>query len=45
MLKAQTGRSHLSVAIADHQTAGKGREQRQWISEKGHRFGCLYDLR
>jgi len=35
MLKAQTGRNHLSVAIADHQTAGKGREQRQWISEKG----------
>ena len=35
MLKAQTGRNQLSVAIADHQTAGKGREQRQWISEKG----------
>ena len=34
MLKAQTGTNHLSVAIADHQTAGKGREQRQWISEK-----------
>ena len=35
MLRAQTGRNHFSVAIADHQTAGKGREQRQWISEKG----------
>ena len=34
MLKAQTGRNQLSVVIADHQTAGKGREQRQWISEK-----------
>jgi len=35
MQKAQTGRNHLSVAIADHQTAGRGRGQRQWISEKG----------
>tara|TARA_Y100000748_G_scaffold265262_1_gene235028 strand:- start:2873 stop:3679 length:807 start_codon:yes stop_codon:yes gene_type:complete len=35
MLKAQTGRNHLSVALADYQTAGKGRKQRQWISEKG----------
>jgi len=35
MLNAQTGENHLSVAIADHQTAGKGRGQRQWISEKG----------
>ena len=35
LLKTQTGRNHLSVAIADHQTAGKGREQRKWISEKG----------
>ena len=35
MLKAQKGKNHLSVAIADHQTAGKGRGQRQWISEKG----------
>ena len=34
LLKAQSGTNHLSVAIADHQTAGKGREQRQWISEK-----------
>ena len=25
MLKAQTGENHLSVVIADHQTAGKGR--------------------
>ena len=35
MLKAQTGENHLSVVIADHQTAGKGRGQRQWISERG----------
>ena len=35
LLKAQTGRNHLSVVIADHQTAGRGREQRQWISERG----------
>ena len=34
MLKAQTWKNHLSVAIADHQTAGKGRKERQWISEK-----------
>jgi len=35
ILRAQTGKNHLSVAIADHQTAGRGRGQRQWISEKG----------
>tara|TARA_B100000214_G_scaffold240780_1_gene176295 strand:- start:1643 stop:2449 length:807 start_codon:yes stop_codon:yes gene_type:complete len=34
MRKAQTGKNHLSVVIADQQTAGKGRGQRQWISEK-----------
>ncbi len=35
ILRAQTGKNHLSVAIADYQTAGRGRGQRQWISEKG----------
>ena len=25
---------HLSVAIADHQTAGRGRLEREWLSEK-----------
>jgi BirA family biotin operon repressor/biotin-[acetyl-CoA-carboxylase] ligase len=33
--KSKIRLKHPSVVIADHQTAGKGRLERQWISEKG----------